>query len=118
MNWNTVQWIIGIALFVVFLVVMMRGCGGMGGCGMSWPMERKRRQGRMPTPGRGEAATGRQSPGPRRAHPTGSKARGRVPRLVLTRTERSKFRATGGGHVGVQSQGHRGNVRLGGWYES
>lgn len=33
MTSDTLQWLIGIGLLVVFLLVMMRGCGGMG-CGM------------------------------------------------------------------------------------
>lgn len=45
MTWDTLQWILGIGLFVLFLMVMMRGCGGMmrggmGGCGMGSRMER------------------------------------------------------------------------------
>lgn len=48
MAWDTLQWILGIALFVVFLMVMMRGCGGMmggmGGCGMGSRMERRGRR--------------------------------------------------------------------------
>jgi len=43
MNWDTLQWIFGIVLLVTFLMVMMRGCGGMmRGCGMGMPMEAQR----------------------------------------------------------------------------
>lgn len=34
MNWDTVQWLLGVVLFVAFLLIMLRGCGGlMGGMG-------------------------------------------------------------------------------------
>ncbi len=45
MTWDTLQWILGVGLFVLFLLVMMRGCGSMGGCGMGRPMERRHRRG-------------------------------------------------------------------------
>jgi hypothetical protein len=47
MNWDTLQWIIGVGLFVVFLFIMLRGCGGMmggmGGCGMGMGSRREPR---------------------------------------------------------------------------
>lgn len=49
MDRDTLQWILSIVFFVVFLAVMMRGCGGMmggmGGCGMGPPEERRDRRG-------------------------------------------------------------------------
>lgn len=44
MSPDTLQWLGTVALFVVFLLVMMRGCGGMGGmrgCGMGSRMARR-----------------------------------------------------------------------------
>lgn len=38
MSRETIQWLLGVGLFVVFLVLMLRGCGGVGGCcGMGQP---------------------------------------------------------------------------------
>lgn len=62
MTSDTLQWLIGIGLLVVFLLVMMRGCGGMGcgmggmrgGCGMGSAGGRGRRSENHP--GRGEAS--------------------------------------------------------------
>lgn len=49
MNWDTLVWILGIGALVFFLIVMMRGCGGMmrggmGGCGMGSSMDRRHRE--------------------------------------------------------------------------
>ena len=54
MTSDTLQWVVGIGLLVVFLLVMMRGCGGMGcgmggrrgagGCGMGHGQERDGRR--------------------------------------------------------------------------
>ena len=47
MNSDTLLWLLSIVAFVVFLTVMMRGCGGMmggmGGCGMGMGSRMDRR---------------------------------------------------------------------------
>lgn len=61
MTSDTLQWVVGIGLLVAFLLVMMRGCGGMargcgmgGGCGIGSADGRGRH--RENHPGRGEAS--------------------------------------------------------------
>jgi hypothetical protein len=68
MSSDTLLWVIGIVLFVAFLLMMMRGCGGMaggmrGGCGMDGMRgrggmrggcDRESRQDHHETDGRGD----------------------------------------------------------------
>lgn len=49
MNWDTLQWILGLAFLVAFPLLMLRCCsgtmGGMGGCGIGPSGRRRHRHG-------------------------------------------------------------------------